>query len=859
MTCWPKEKELELINQLQDEYVDELVQKMQSTEPTEAAMKFINFTSPTGTGKTKMMAKLINKLSNDFFIITTLSKGQLNKQVAESIQNDCLYDNYIVFGVASLKTNTILTEKDIIKALPNNKNIYWVRDEGHINANKWSAILENRCVKIINFSAANKEDGGIKCNFTNTLMLRTVNQQSGTIEDALNKLIEIKNLHKAVKLYNPCALFRVMSNDIESEIIKQCDSLHLQYITLVDNNDYRMADLCKDDNEYDVIINKQKMTEGIDIRRAHVLWMENQPSNQATTIQAIGRCRRNALLWRNDIDILQEENKELLKNTRECFVYYNVKNMKIDTDETGELAMVFCPYISVERLKSGHIIHVEDGKMPNGLIVAELMGCTGNYKIMKDSKYGFNRIKNPSIYKELKISSKLDFSPIYYLATLLANPLSEYSINFRKACENDYFGKFIFNRTYSKATYYTTKFATWGKVYTQEYKQSSVYWKMYGLDNVVGEIGTSHVAYNQYYLDRQKMGCLHFTLQINKNTVEQIELTEKEFKTLSSLVLTNANEQLIAQFLLSVESLSKMNQDIVSIYNNDCLGLLSYDSFQLIKYGIKQLAGPWKSDLVEEKTDWIPQRSITAQLARHSKLNRYIESQYNNEIEQVAYQLYPGKNNFQFTKKMNSCLGYCVEFYAKYLLWGEEYLAAYINKATNEFSKNNSYWDPKQLKTIHRKRSLNKDAVIIRACMMKYRDLMYKVYPRISTQTISSFSYEQLSKKEMKDFIDTVVNLGTKAAKFCKNKIDAVVAQHTDPILQTAPFVGLVDLMDQETIIDIKCTNHIDLNMIKQVLAYQFLSLFRSDLHIKQVIVYDAVADKFVKIQITEENQKLPE
>ncbi|MCR5775912.1 MAG: hypothetical protein K6G84_00660, partial [Lachnospiraceae bacterium] len=50
-----------------------------------SSMKAINFTSPTGTGKTKMMSKLIDRLPEYYYIITTLSKGQLNRQIRDSL------------------------------------------------------------------------------------------------------------------------------------------------------------------------------------------------------------------------------------------------------------------------------------------------------------------------------------------------------------------------------------------------------------------------------------------------------------------------------------------------------------------------------------------------------------------------------------------------------------------------------------------------------------------------------------------------------------------------------------------------------------------------------------------------------
>lgn len=64
------------INKIQDDYIDELMKLIDS--PDYEAMKTIDFTSATGTGKTKMMSKLINRYPNCYFIVTTLSKGQLH-------------------------------------------------------------------------------------------------------------------------------------------------------------------------------------------------------------------------------------------------------------------------------------------------------------------------------------------------------------------------------------------------------------------------------------------------------------------------------------------------------------------------------------------------------------------------------------------------------------------------------------------------------------------------------------------------------------------------------------------------------------------------------------------------------------
>ncbi|MCL1901625.1 MAG: hypothetical protein FWG51_04435, partial [Firmicutes bacterium] len=55
-----KEQEIALINEKQNYYVDKLIDILYSEESK--LIKTINFSSSTGTGKTKMMASLFNKL-----------------------------------------------------------------------------------------------------------------------------------------------------------------------------------------------------------------------------------------------------------------------------------------------------------------------------------------------------------------------------------------------------------------------------------------------------------------------------------------------------------------------------------------------------------------------------------------------------------------------------------------------------------------------------------------------------------------------------------------------------------------------------------------------------------------------------
>ena len=394
-----KQDALKEINDTQDFYVSKLIDILVGNNTTYNDLKEIDFTSPTGTGKTVMVAKLINQLPEYFFVITSLSKGQLRFQVERKIKQLCNLNNFIVYGSSEYTKNTILQSDDIVSKLPSNRKIVWIRDEGHIATNRWQEVLRDRSSYIINFSATNKTNNGIQCNFAHTMMLRTVSQQSGTFEDALDKLLEVKELHKNISNYNPCALLRILYDQHLESVIEACNSRGLSYINITDE-EYDMSEICDDNNEYDVIINKFKITEGIDLKRCHVIYMDTKPGNDYTTIQVIGRARRNALFWRNDIDILSDDNKKLLAETRRCFVYYNIPETVVEQNDFGEFVYSICDTVSVEFLKPNIQISVNDGQMPNGLYVIELAGKTGIYKITYDEDLQANVVNNPSFYKK---------------------------------------------------------------------------------------------------------------------------------------------------------------------------------------------------------------------------------------------------------------------------------------------------------------------------------------------------------------------------------------------------------------------------------------------------------------------------
>jgi len=993
-----KQEAFDEINRIQDNYVAELIDVIHKSDYQ--SLKEINFTSPTGTGKTKMMSKLINKLNNYYFIVTSLSKGHLKNQIEDNLKQDCMYKNYKVYGLMDYTTNSRLKSKNILNLIPVDRPCIWLRDEGHIRTNNFSRLLENRCFKIINFSATNQYSD-IKCDFTQTMMLRTVTQTTGTPEDAIKKLIEIKKIHSNIADYNPCAIFRCIkkSDEIYNQIIDLCNRYKLKYIDIT-NNDFDVFDICRDDNLYDIIINKQKITEGIDIRRAHVIYMDSQPSNPATTIQVIGRCRRNALLYRDDIDILADENKDLLEYTRNCYVFYNIKNMKIDTDETGELQMEVCNKISCERLKAGTVVEVTDGQLSNGLYILELENKTGRYEIIKDSDTGCN-IVNPvtefyetetehidnsyitTSFGHLKtdyikyfphdkiyyyIDNRHSFCNIKIYDTYKAlKQLSAYkkkwlskkdfyknfkthcikSMNFNKNITLQSMKEYIAKQSLQNAKFYTLQQDVYdyttitldnieydfhtlcsGKIitilmyYYIKYCQS--YRAIYPVsfyDYITSKLS---LLYNYYTIIQTRKPDIYKLLKtqdsskilhiICSNDIQVIYpvfsiYPLKTFFDISNPIYANQTDVTLSesQFEITLKLIDKIiNEpnimshikftDINSIYNNFCYELdklevqikqgiintidyyynslfkkipdvsysiyrynnrqpvnhtymLSYDRIKNDKesaiLGVEKMRlmkKPQYSFLSEsDEYIWIPSKNITNKINSHNKFNNFITIRYADELKQAETQYFTGRNTFNFDRRCNSAIGFCVEYYSKYLLYGTYYLQPYIDDSI--FRMTSKY---------------ERNATIIHACMQKYRALMGCAFSQTLEEHIPTISVDRMLKSDYTKFVELVVDLGTKTADFVKKTLyqNSKPVNNVDPNLSIRHISGLADYITEDTILDIKVRNNIDETCIRQVLAYHYLSTKRSDLHIKKVIVYDAVSEKHITVDISDKNQK---
>ena len=769
------------VNDTQEYYVNKLIEGLDSTSAN--IMKKVYFTSATGTGKTKMTGLLSTKLPNYFFIVTTPSDGGLDKQTKKQLEP---FENIQVFGVAELKCNSKkVTESKILETVSNKgkgRPVIWIRDEGHKKTNCWYETMERVSHRIIDVSATNEIDGNsgavnIKTNFTHTVMLRTPVQSMGTPEDAIKKLLEVKKEHESVKNYNPCAIFRCTTKDFgEKYIEKLCKKYNLKYIDIIgdcEDNDI-VAKLCEDTNEYDVIVFYRRITEGIDIGRAHVIYFQSTPKDMKTTIQCIGRCRRNAL-WNREVeqigvDIYDEKNIELFNATKYCYVYYNKDDTSIEQDEEGNPILPQMSVISVKELKPNVEIYLNHGKLPiNGLKIAEADNASGKFKVSVDAETGFNvleRITN----KRYELSAyKKEYCEYQFY------PFIDKKIMVSKYKPHPIKSKWLISGTEEGEMLLSEWFASSGKTIRRQVCEWNGNWN-----------GRS---------------CFEVNTDEGKIFLPAVENKDLPFYTY---------------------------YPYTKVVNDRELTIIGIEDFKLVK------------SKNNGKTIFTPREitTLTSKISGNAKFSQFIENKYKKQIDSVKNQLFIGKNNFGFTdNRINKVLGYLVEFYAKYNLYGKVFLMPYTSIAMSNLKCG---WD---------------DNVAVYACFLKYVDEMKRAFGEATAKAlIKGVNMKDLIIKNGLSFIQTVIQLGTKAAEFIKSNMDVKQLSFGDklydPNLSTKHITALCDFITHDTIIDIKVTNYITIKEVHQILGYYYLSTKRSDLDIHTLIIYDATSGNSVTINL---------
>ena len=318
----------------------------------------VTFKSPTGSGKTYMMFKIMERLlekdKNLIFIVSSLSKSDLAYQNHEKFVNFCknksivnpyyidvettpeetlyipLDYNAYSLGRDKYKKGTKLMQGAFLSFINEikqaKKKIILIRDECHQATKNLDELKEKgNFWKILNLSATPNVTQ-ITCEITNKeavdakLIKKIESSKSENIHEAFDKLKEIKKEYNNGLHINPCLIIQISNKDngqAEFEKIKKILNdeyvdFQWMYITGDAKNNETNSDIAKlplkewkneakHSKTLDVIIFKMMITEGWDIPRACMLFQVRDSQSKQMDEQVIGRIRRNPILlnWEN--------------------------------------------------------------------------------------------------------------------------------------------------------------------------------------------------------------------------------------------------------------------------------------------------------------------------------------------------------------------------------------------------------------------------------------------------------------------------------------------------------------------------------------------------------------------------------
>ncbi len=364
---------LQAVKNVQNGAVNDLEAKIKGSK------RELTFRAPTGSGKTYMMADFMNRIlqqrSDIVFLVSTLSKGDLAGQNYEKFQEYTTSGmfsalkpyliNTEVSGEESLfipvDYNVYVLPRDLYKkngklmqgAMHNfllemtnelfgqKKKIYLIKDECHQATNNLDDISSTFFEKVINFSATPKLSRGQVPDIAitdeeavNAKLIKRVELNEDydvPVEDAIEKLIEIKKDYNNLLQTHPCLIIQI-SNGLQAtkeweRKIKPALDKHqeLKWMLIIDKNGgdcdtnddvkkklpvSRWRDYAKLPNStIDIVIFKLVISEGWDIPRACMLYQVRDTQSKQLDEQVMGRVRRNPRLL--DFETLSSEAQEL--------------------------------------------------------------------------------------------------------------------------------------------------------------------------------------------------------------------------------------------------------------------------------------------------------------------------------------------------------------------------------------------------------------------------------------------------------------------------------------------------------------------------------------------------------------------
>jgi len=246
--------------QLQERAVTQLVEKLNGGK------KIITFKSPTGSGKTFMMADLMDRIlqnSEDLiFLVSTLSKGELAKQNYEKF---CQYreqgrfanlDPYLINTERAgeedvhipIGHNVYVLPRDLYSkngllmqgpmekflfsvkykngGLTLNKKIILIKDECHQATSNIDEKIADQCIKTLNISATPNLSRGqvpdVEITDDEAVAVHLIKdvvkgEDNDTLEDAFKKYQEIKVDYRNYLGVNPCLIIQISNTDKGSD------------------------------------------------------------------------------------------------------------------------------------------------------------------------------------------------------------------------------------------------------------------------------------------------------------------------------------------------------------------------------------------------------------------------------------------------------------------------------------------------------------------------------------------------------------------------------------------------------------------------------------------------------------------
>ena len=251
---------LQDVIKLQSTAVKNIIQQIQIKDE-------ITFKAPTGSGKTYMMADLMNQIiavdKNIIFLVSSLSKGNLAEQNYENFfeySTKNKFNNLNPYLITSETTgehstfiptdyNVYVLPRDLYKnksklkqgtlvnflrtitgaqPLGYEKKIYLIKDECHIATKNLDDLSKDYFTKIFNFSATPKLSRGqnpdvelSEFDAVQTHLIKHVKYENEkeTLENALNKFKDIKKEYNDIGI-NPCMIIQISNKDKADDELK---------------------------------------------------------------------------------------------------------------------------------------------------------------------------------------------------------------------------------------------------------------------------------------------------------------------------------------------------------------------------------------------------------------------------------------------------------------------------------------------------------------------------------------------------------------------------------------------------------------------------------------------------------------